>query len=239
MKINFTSAGCVPVAGLERNEAYARRLGFPKWSPAASPNLAVVGGGPSIANHIEELASWDGDIWAINGAYRWCRDRGIDAAFFTIDPQPETTELAVEVERAVLSVQCDPSMFDALHGTDIEAFEAGPAYATTATAAPALAIRKGHSSVWFYGCEGSYDGATHAYDHFRRDLKNLMRVRCNGQEFLTTPDMMMQTEFLGSLIREAPCFHERSGGLLAAFIASPEIDVIAATQRIHDAMRAV
>jgi len=46
----------------------------------------------------------------------------------------------------------------------------------------------------------------------------------------------MQAEFLGTLIRAAARFKERSGGLLAAFIASPEIDVIAATPMIHKAL---
>jgi hypothetical protein len=236
VKINFTSVGCVPAADLERNEEYARRLGFPKWSPAAPQRLAVVGGGPSIASHVEELAAWDGDIWAVNGAHRWCRDRGIDAAFFTIDPQPVTTLLAVDVERALLATSCDPSLFDALRDADVEAFKLGLAGATTATAAPLIAAEKGYRSVTFFGCESSYGGETHAYPHNMRDLKSLMRVRCNGQDFLTTPDMMMQAEFLGELIRAAPMFEDRSGGLLSAFIASPEIDVIAATQRLHDSL---
>jgi hypothetical protein len=139
----------------------------------------------------------------------------------------------------VLATSCDPSLFDALQEADIDAFDLGPAGATTATAAPAFAAEKGHRSITFFGCESSYEGGTHAYPHYRRDMKSLMRVRCNGLEFLTTPDMMMQAEFLGGLIRAAPCFHERSGGLLEAFIASPEIDVIAATQHIHDALGAV
>jgi hypothetical protein len=236
VKIEFTSVGCVPAVDLERNEDYARRLGFPKWSPAASQRLAVVGGGPSIADHMEELAAWDGDIWAINGAFKWCAGHGIDAVFFTIDPQPATTLLAVNVERAILATTCHPSLFDALRVADVEAFKLGPAGATTATAAPFFAAEKGYRSVTFFGCESSYGGETHAYQHDKRDLRSLLRVRCNGQEFLTTPDMLMQTEFLGGLIRQAQCFHERSGGLLEAFIASPEIDVIAATQRIHDAL---
>jgi hypothetical protein len=33
-----------------------------------------------------------------------------------------------------------------------------------------------------------------------------------------------------------PMFTERSGGLLSAFVADPEIDVIAATPLIHEAV---
>jgi len=234
VRIEFTSNGCVPAADLERNEDYARRLGFPKWSPAASQRLAVVGGGPSIADHIEELAAWDGDVWAINGAFKWCSRQGIDAVFFTIDPLPATAQHAVGVGRAIIATHCDPSLFDALHGADVEAFKLGHAGATTATAAPLIAADMGYRSVSFFGCESSFGNETHVYGN--RDVKSLMRVRCNDHEFLTTPDMMMQAEFLGELIREVPMFSDRSGGLLSAFIANPEIDVIAATPLIHEAV---
>jgi hypothetical protein len=86
----------------------------------------------------------------------------------------------------------------------------------------------------FYGCESSFGESTHVYGN--RGIGNLMQVSCNGQEFLTTPDMMMQAEFLGDMIRQTPIFTERSGGLLSAFIASPDIDVIAATPDIHKAV---
>ena len=234
MRIEFTSIGCVSATVLARNEDYARRLGFPKWSPAASQRLAVVGGGPSITDRVEELAAWDGDIWAINGAVGWCMRQGIDAVLFTIDPLPATAKHATGVERAFVSVTCHPSLFDALQGADIEAFKPTLTGATTATAAPIAAADKGYRSVTFFGCESSFGDATHVYGN--RDVKNLMRVRCNGQEFLTTPDMMMQAEFLGELIREAPMFAERSGGLLSACVADPEIDVIAATPLIHEAV---
>lgn len=196
--------------------------------------LAIVGGGPSIDDRLDELAAWDGDIWAINGAFQWCRRNGIDAAFFTVDPLPETARHVGDAYRAVVSMQCNPLLFDALQWTDVEAFEPMASGATTATAAPIIAAEKGYRSVTFFGCESSFGDTTHAYGN--RDLRSLMRVRCNGREFLTTPDMMMQAEFLGGLIREAPMFAECSGGLLSAFIADPEIDVIAATPRVHEAI---
>ena len=234
MKIDFTSIGCVPAADLERNEKYAWRLGFPKMEPAATSRLAVVGGGPSVAGHADELLSWDGEIWAINGAFNWCLRHGIDAAFFSIDPLPQTAAHGHGANRAVLATWCHPNTFDALSGADISAVRPVMHGATSATAAPTLAIEAGYREVTFYGCESSFGESTHVYGN--RGVGNLMKVSCNGQEFLTTPDMMMQGEFLGDLIRQVPCFHDRSGGLLSAFIASPEIDVIAATQAIHKAV---
>jgi hypothetical protein len=234
VKIEFTSIGCVPAADLARNEEYAWRLGFPKMEPAATSRLAVVGGGPSVAGHAGELLSWDGEIWAINGAFNWCLRHGIDAAFFSIDPLPQTAAHGHGATRAVLATWCHPNTFDALSGADISAVRPAMHGATSATAAPALAIEAGYREVTFYGCESSFGESTHVYGN--RGVGNLMKVSCNWQEFLTTPDMMMQAEFLGDLIRQAPCFHDRSGGLLSAFIASPEIDVIAATQAIHKAV---
>lgn len=234
MRISFTSIGCVPAADLERNEDYARRLGYPKWSPAASQRLAVVGGGPSVADHVEELTKWDGEVWAINGAFPWCLSRGIDAAFFSIDPLPQTAAHGRGAVRAVLAIWCHPNTFDALKGAEIVAVRPVSHGATSATAAPAIAIVAGYREVVFYGCESSFGESTHVYGN--RGIGNLMRVACNGHEFLTTPDLMMQAEFLGGLIRQAPMFTERSGGLLSAFIASPDINVIAATPDIHKAV---
>lgn len=233
MKINFTSIGCVTAADLERNEDYARRLGF-KMEPAASQRLAVVGGGPSVSDRIDELSAWEDEIWAINGAFGWCLKHGIDPAFFSIDPLPQTAAHGRGATRAVLATWCHPNTFDALKEAQISAVRPKSHGATSATAAPAMAIEAGYQDVVFYGCESSFGEQTHAYGN--RGIGNLMKVSCNGEEFLTTPDMMMQAEFLGELIRQAPCFSERSGGLLSAFIASPEIDVIAATPLIHKAV---
>jgi len=234
VKIDFTSDGCVSASDLARNEDYARRLGFPKMEPAASQRLAVVGGGPSVSDMVEELSAFDGEIWAINGAFGWCLKHGIDAAFFTIDPLPQSAAYGRGATRAVLATWCHPNTFDALAGADISAVKPVAHGATTATAAPAIAVEAGYREITFYGCEGSFGETTHAYGN--RGVGNLMQVSCNGQEFLTTPDMMMQSEFLGELIREVTCMKERSGGLLSAFVASPEIDVIAATPDIHKAV---
>ncbi len=234
MKINFTSNGCVPAADLTRNEDYARRLGFPKMEPAASHRLAVVGGGPSVADKLDELSAWEDEIWAINGAFHWCLRHGIDPAFFSVDPLPQTAEHCWGATRAVLATWCHPATFEALKDADISAFKPRDHGATTATTAPEIAIEVGYREVSFYGCESSFGETTHAYGN--RGIGNLMKVSCNGHEFLTTPDMMMQAEFLGELIRAAPCFKDCSGGLLAAYIASPDIDVLAATPAIHRAV---
>lgn len=235
MKIDFVSSGCVTVADLARNEDHARRLGFPKMEPAASHRLAVVGGGPSVVDKLDELSTWEDEIWAINGAFGWCLKHGIDPAFFSVDPLPQTATHCRGATRAVLAMWCHPDTFDALRDAEVSAVRPRSHGATSATAAPEIATDAGYREISFYGCESSFGETTHAYGN--RGIGNLMKVACNGHEFLTTPDMMMQAEFLGELIRMAPLlFKDCSGGLLAAYIASPDIDVLAATPAIHRAV---
>jgi hypothetical protein len=240
VKITFTAKDCVPKETLERNRAHSLSLGLPMLGHARAPYLAVVGGGPSVADHIEELSGFP-VIWAINGTFKWLRDRGVLSQFFTLDPKPGIADLCRYADSAVMSVQCDPAAFAAMPGAYVELVDvtALPAVGpTTASTAPLIAAQCGFKTVSFFGCEGSFGAETHAYGT-PRDV-NLLRVVCNGQEFMTSPQMLQQAEYLAEIIRGAPQFCiDRSGGLLSACVADPEIDVIAASRSIYDAaMRA-
>jgi hypothetical protein len=248
VKIRFTGLGAVPNDDVVRNWAYAQSLGFPKIGKAETEHLAVVGGGPSIADRLDELKVWPGDIWAINGAFQWLRQRGVRATFFSIDPTDLILDDLVGARRAVLGMTCHRSVFSVLSDIHVEAFSTyGPdaieCGATTATSAIHAALVWGYKSVTFFGCEGSWgEQFTHAYGNARPtgslpQFHDLLRVSCNGQEFLTAPDMIMQVEFLSRMIRELPKFaFEKSGGLLGAAVESPDIDVIAGTAAMHQAI---
>jgi hypothetical protein len=232
VKINFTATDCVPVERLARNVAHTNSLGLPQ---ARAFSLALVGGGPSVAEHVEELRNWPGEIWAINGTYRWLVGKGIACRFFSTDPLPGIAELCKGAD-AILATRCDPDAFaaaDSVETVDIEDMPRGP---TTASCAPLIAARCGFRQVSVFGCEGNFGDTTHAYGT-PRDVR-LLKVRCNGQEFLTSPQMMQQTEYLSDIMRETPQFCiDRSGGFLSACIADPDIDVIAACRAIHDAVK--
>jgi hypothetical protein len=234
VKLTIKTVPPVPVEEVRRNVANAKRLGFPRMGRAKTPRLAVVGGGPSIKQHIEELKFFDGDVWAINGAFQWCRENGIDAWFFSVDPNPVVATFCEGARRAFVAMDCHPDVFRALSRAKVEALsladiEHGP---TTSTAAPVIAAKRGYSEVHFFGCEGSFDQTTHAYGDY--GLDGLLRVKCNGEEFHTTADMMIQVEYLGQIIKATPGFcKDRSGGLLSAYIESPDIDVLAASPQLH------
>lgn len=234
MKIEWVATHSVPVETLERNAAHAKTLGHPMLGAARAPYLAVVGGGPSVADHVEEL-SLSPVIWAINGAYQWLRGQGILSQFYTIDPAPGIAELCKHADSAVMATWCAPEAFAAMPGAYVELVDLeGGCGPTSASSVPIIAARCGFRRVSFYGCEGSFGETTHAYEN---RTVGLLKVRCNGQEFLTSPQMVQQTEYLAEFIRAAPdVFIDRSGGLLSACIADPEIDVIAASRSIYNAV---
>ncbi len=218
------------------NKDYARSLGLPPLSGAETTRLAVVGGGCSVMDNLDEIHDWDGDIWAINGAHMFLQTHGFDPWFFSVDPTPQVAEFTNGVKRAIVPMDCAPETFDALKGAYVETFEMcdiehGP---TSSTAVPHLALIKGYLHIVFFGCEGSFgEHSTHCYGDYGLDM--MLRVQCDGQEFLTSADMMVQVEYLGEIIRKAGhAMKERSGGLLAAYIRSPDIDVLAGSPAFYD-----
>ncbi len=221
--------GSLPVSDedVTRNGNAVRGLGLPSYREATATHhrLAVIGGGPSINRKVDEIKAFDGDIWAINGAFGWCEKYGIDATFISIDPHPIVAQWAKGAKRALLETHVDPCVFELLKGAEVTVFDAGdePGFIrsghSTVTAIPHLAVRMGYREVTLYGCESSYQlaGSTHAFQHEERPDELL--VVCDGKEYLTALDFYMQAGELARYIREVPEFiKERSGGLLRAMI---------------------
>lgn len=224
-KLHIRGDCCVDSDKRNANAAYARTLGLPFIAEKERPPLAVLGGGHSIRERLEEIRAFKGDKWIIGSSFRWWYANGIDGTFFSVHPSRNALDNIRGVKRALLATVTDPSVISQLQdaGADIELFESTLAGSTTATAAPWLAVNAGYRDVTFYGCDSNYTDSTHFY----MDAPDpyLMRVRCNGQEFLTGAEFVMQAEMLAAVIRACPnTFKERSGGLLAAMVADPEVD---------------
>lgn len=227
MKIKFVGIDCVPVEEQARRKPILRQYPRPPRSKVEA--LAVVGGGPSAAEHIDAIRGFDA-VWAINGAVNWCYGHGIDATLFTIDPLYEQS-----AERAYLADICKPELAELCGRAYVFPLEKMVRGTTTATTAPHLAVTLGHKQVHFFGCEGSFGETTHTF----KDLPgNRLWLTCNGQEWVTNPQMLMQCEILAAILRQFPTvYFDRSGGLLGAMIADPEYDITAASQAIHDAVK--
>lgn len=238
MKIAFVGQGCVDNSVALSNHAHAKSLGIPFIEDAKAHNrkLAVVGGGPSIVERLDELRAFSGDIWAVNGAFGWCRSNGIEATFISVDPQRGVADLARGAASAIVSTQCDPEVFNALHGASVSLVGITPvgdtpSGVTTATAIPAISVKMGYGDVCFYGCESSIHGTKRAYNDDRTEY--LMRVAVNGTEYLTEAEYLMQATYLAAVLNAAPqVFSERSGGLLSALAEHGDYDVTAISKTI-------
>jgi hypothetical protein len=225
---------------LSANTAHARSLGLPYLAhqaperPSGVPAvLNIVGRGPSVAHYLEIMRDSDnydwhrtwleGDVWAVGTAIGWCHDNGINATFVCADPSPIFAQprYSVPTKRAILSLYCAPEVFHELRYDDVHVFDAEENGAGTTSAGMAICagLIAGYTEFRLWGCEGSYAENTHA----DRDEPQTygIRLRCNGQEFRTNPQMVMQSEEIADVIRAHPgMVKDHSGGLLGAMVAS-------------------
>lgn len=210
--------------------------------------LAIVGGGPSAAEHLDELKEWRGDIWAINQTAAWLSHHAPKAnvCLFTVDPDEALAEqqFVVGVQKAILGSACHPRLFEALRGKDVRMFHCrdidgmnlpvlGGGHCSASRAVMQAAWR-GYPGITFYGCEGSIGTWTHAYRNESR--KNQFVVKAGDDEFITTPDLFINTQDLVEDIREYPnALKEKSGGLLRGMLEHPDTwDVVALSSSLRD-----
>jgi hypothetical protein len=202
--------------------------------------LALVGGGPSVHQHLDELKAWDGEIWAINATASWLNGHGIKSKFITVDPGLCPKEQVEGVEEAYLATLCHPQMRDLfpkvsffdMRETHPEGVTGGT---TTASRALSLAIYQGFYDITLYGCEGSF---TIGKDHVDRDetRPEMVVIQAGNEHFVTYLEFMMQSETLANMIRLAPnVFKQRCGGLLEAMIKHPDTWAIVA---VSEALKA-
>jgi hypothetical protein len=197
--------------------------------------VAVVGGGPSLVQHLDELRQWPGEIWAVNSMADWLGEHGIDATLFTVDP----AYLDAKTQKRLLASCCDPEMFT--HETRVfDMLEHAPdgvtGGVTSASRAPALAIKLGYPGIAFFGCDSSFEDnmghvALTSYD------EAALIVKANGRTFQTVPEFVMQAESLAQLLRTFPAyFVNRSDGFLAAMVADEQWTTVAVSAAMKKAL---
>lgn len=235
-KIHWVSTPTVSDAERQANAVVVGALGLPKHKGAG--RLAVVGGGPSIKEHIDELRNWDGTVWAINGTINWCMDHGIDAWFYTADSNPPAKwpyDLS-RIKKAVLLPDCAPEMASHLQGlgAHIELtalLESGP---TSANAADYLGIEAGYTHITYFGCEGSFEPkSTHAFKS--SEIEDWLVVDVGGEHYRTKAEFISQSIMLCNTINAFPQFYaEKSGGLLAGMLKhGPDHDVYMVSHSLY------
>lgn len=244
--VDLTIDGELPVT-VEKyveNKVRAKVLGIPEVEVDSlrGRKIAVAAGGPSIHEHIDTLKAWDGEVWAINGTYRWCMDRGIEATLVVIDPHPIVLRWAKGAHKAIVGDTCDPEVFELLKGADVRqiriAADGIKGTSSTATMVPFLAGHTSAAGVTFFGCESSFVGDSHAYMHEERD--DQLIITAGDGDYLTYSDFLLQARELSAMIRALGGYlTEESGGLLRALVKNPEHRIKWISQAYAERMRPV
>lgn len=233
MKIAFRSQGAIPIENTDENQRRNRLLGIPRveQSGNVASRLAVVGGSPDVIYRVDELRSWDGEVWAINGTYDWCISNGIDATFYSIDPCPIISSFSANVTRAIVADTVDWSVMENLTGKQVEiAFlgDGGLPFGTTAACTSvSIAAARGHKSVTFFGCASSFiGGLTHAYRD-EGDVHGHLELECGGKRYFSRPDLIVQAEAIAEIAQSMPEFvNVRGGGFLPALMKHGDYDIV-------------
>ena len=215
------------------NEAAARALDLPDIASLPRPNpphLAIVSGGNSISKRVNALRNWRGDVWATNNAALWCVQHKIRCTMFSIDSSDKfNPEIRGNVKAAILSARCHPYLFGLLREAKVAIFDLPPSELGPGSTASACLIATrfcGYTNITFFGCEGCYSNKQYAYDPIALEDPGIL-VECNGEVFRTVHAWLFATRAIAYTIRQFPSkVSERSGGLLAAMVKSPDCRIV-------------
>lgn len=234
MGFTFEGVCSIDEQQLQKNIEYSNSLNpTPVEEFKIEGPLAIVGGGHSVAQYKYTLQSWPGTIWAVNGAWRWCKENGIKAVFFSFDASPVVAKFAAGADRAIISHRADPSVYAGLTGE----FWVGTTKeggSTSVGAAIACGIACGSQSITLFGCEASMQpDSTHIYMHQTAD--DDMVVWCNGMHFYTTARMFIGCVEIQNMIKACPIVRECSGGMLRAMVETKEKPkVVGCSPSLHE-----
>lgn len=205
-------------------------LDWLEMKPEHQKRAILCGGGPSIANSIEEIRFQKDSgavIFTMNGSDKYLHDHGIKSDIYTmIDSRPENIRFLAGTASSqfFIASQCDPSIFDALQHKKVILFhidipkigeyvpgdkpiQAIGGGSTVGLMAMCIAYTQGFRDIHLYGYDSSYkDGAGHAYNQVQTE--DAVEAFVNGRTFQSTPWMVTQTtqwQTLANSLRSLGC----------------------------------
>lgn len=211
---------------LQRNIAInaARDLPWAQWAQPHDGIAIMCGGGPSIADHIDEIRDWQvrgATVFAMNGAARYLHERGVTVDYQVIaDAKPETAVLVYpHVTQYLIASQVHPETLKGALDWD------GPVTlwhlaisedmdrlfpeerrkrggyvlvgggAAVGNSALALAYTRGFRRFECYGYDSSNRGeSTHAYEQPMNQFIPVADVPWAGKVYTTSVAMKAQAE---------------------------------------------
>lgn len=241
-----------PDADLERNIRInsARDLQWLKQEPEHTGIAVMVGGGPSVADFVDDIRRHDragAMIFAINGASKWLREHGVTPDYQVIcDAKAETATLVdPEAQTHIFASQVNPTTMEAvkrpiLWHLGTEAIEAllppekvargGYAIlgggAAGGNSALCVAYALGFRHMHCYGYDSSHrEGASHAYDQPMNRLIPTVEVEWAGKVYTSSVAMKAQAEkfqMTAQALQQAGCRITVHGdGLLQHMYTTP------------------
>lgn len=211
-------------------------------------HLALCGGGPSLADNLDELR-WRQQqghiIWALNNTFKYLIDNGIfPHAQIIMDAREENADFIPDSTKAtlLLASQCHPKTFERAEASGgkiiiwhryIDKIEqllgdrrVGIIGCGTTVGMNALGVAQffGLKHIHLYGYDSSYrDDQNHAYKQPLNDTEKVMDITVNGMKFKCAPWMAAQVEEfkerVGMFIADGMEFTIHGDGLLP-YVAS-------------------
>lgn len=191
-----------------------RGLPLLEEAPAHDRTMALVGGGPSLADSVDDLVTLDGaaslvDVFALNGAHDYLIQHGVFPRYHVLlDARPEIAEFVASPHPYVtylVAAQCDAAVFEALarsrvrvwaaemRGLEAECLRIGGG-ATVGMKALYLGYVMGYRRFHLYGMDSSYRRSHHAYAQPLNDDEDQRSVFVGDREFICAPWMIKQAQ---------------------------------------------
>lgn len=199
-------------------ENVASGLPWLDMKDAHAGHAVIVGGGPSVADKLDELRwrqSQGHLIIALGGAARYLQRNGILAdCQVLLDAREDNVKFVLpEIPEHFICSQCDPAMFKALEGRNVTMFHVNTAATVEALAggreanlistgstvgliAMGIAFTQGYRNIHLYGMDSSYTDKSrhHAYEQKLNDADRVVEAVVGGRTFTCAPWMVAQVE---------------------------------------------
>lgn len=238
----------------------SRRPG--KWVTGqdAHKGIAVLcGGGPSLADTIENVREWSesgATIFAMNGAAKYLNDHGMLADYqVIIDAREETAQLVGPAYAHLFASQVHPACFEKMPTAKVWHLQVDgiddllPDYddpycliggaASVGNTATCLAYALGYRTLHIYGYDSSHrEDKGHAYSQPMNDGDPCASVVFNGKHYIASLTMKLQAEKFQDTARALESLgcdiHVHGSGLLPDMWNTPPLPEAEKYQRMWE-----
>jgi hypothetical protein len=232
VRLNLTPICATPDNQIKINVRRASKYPRVEWGALRYPICAVVGGGPSVLDHIETLKIWNGDVFAINDTGKFLSDNGIPCYVISVDGTRVPFRIGPLVKGALFATRVHRCQFKQFKDLPIRVFDMAEedkvlgveGGATTVCRTPHLLLRMGYAGVCYFGFDGSFaDDFTHVSGHSDSARDNMVIVRARGRDYVTHAGFILQHEYMLYVMkRHSELLHNASGGLFQAMFEDPD-----------------